>query len=125
MDFHTATLARFRQVCSAAGATLPQDYLDHAVTEREVVDVKNIWSTAKGMPPDLRARAAFQADAVAACARTFSHAKADMFGVWRMRIFCYVKSQPKRLPNNERCQHLAARFRGHLAQRSHRESRHS
>ena len=88
MDFHTATLARFRQVCSAAGATLPQDYLDHAVTEREVVDVKNNWSTAKGMPPDLRARAAFQADAVAACNVGLDQAAPPTVQVYGTKLPC-------------------------------------
>ncbi|OLP92937.1 hypothetical protein AK812_SmicGene25199 [Symbiodinium microadriaticum] len=61
-DFHAATLTRFSQVCSAAGNTLPQDRMDYAVTEREVVDVKNSWSSSKGMPPDLLPRAIFQAN---------------------------------------------------------------
>ena len=36
--------------------------MDYAVTDREVVDVKNSWSSSKGMPPDLLPRAIFQAN---------------------------------------------------------------
>ena len=53
------TVSRCQQICKSASSRLGS--FDQAVAEREVVDIRNQWSSSKGMPPDLLPRALFQA----------------------------------------------------------------
>eukprot|EP00439_Symbiodinium_sp_Y106_P071520 s5564_g12.t2 len=61
-QLHFQTVARCQQLCTAALRQASEDSKDYAVTEREVVDIRNAWSASKGMPPDLLPRALFMAN---------------------------------------------------------------
>lgn len=63
-QLHLQTVARCQQLCAAALRQPSGDSKDFSVTEREVVDIRNAWSTSKGMPPDLLPRALFMANSV-------------------------------------------------------------
>ena len=58
---HALVLSRCRQLCASTTLQDRTDARNKAVTEQEVVCVRENWASSRGMPPDLLPRALFQA----------------------------------------------------------------